>query len=298
MGMPMGMPMGQPLGQPMMPMAQPMGAGFMPAPTNYAVGLTEMLTTALTQQNQFVVLERSKVDAVLNEQNLGASGRVDVASAAQAGKVLGAQALIYGDVTEYSEHQSSIGSTINVGRNGNGQVGGSISKVTAQVTIDLRLVDATTGQVIASVRGQGKASATGVAAQFQSADQSLGAGTSAQTPLGEASRNAVNDAVSGIVQGMHKVPWAGRVVDVRGAQVYINAGATQGVTTGMVFDVFSQGEQLIDPETHLSLGTPDQRIGALTIVSVEPQYAVGQVSDGTGFKRSDVVRFKGSGGSP
>jgi curli biogenesis system outer membrane secretion channel CsgG len=298
MGMPMGAPVGAPMGMPMgAPMGMPMGGGFMAAPPNYAVGLTEMLTTALTEQSQFVVLERSKMDALLNEQNFGASGRVDVSSAAQVGKALGAQALIFGDVTEYSERQSSVGSTINVGRNGSGQVGGSISKVTAQVTIDLRLVDATTGQVITSVRGEGKASATGVAAQYQRADQSLGGGTSAQTPLGEASRNAVANAVMAIVQSMHRVPWAGRVVDVRGAEVYINAGGTQGVTPGMTFDVFSQGETLVDPETHLSLGTPDQRVGSLTIVSVEPQYAVGQVSDGSGFKRSDVVRFKRTGGA-
>jgi hypothetical protein len=164
--------------------------------------------------------------------------------------------------------------------------------------MDLRLVDATTGQVVASVRGEGKASATGIAANFQTADQNLGAGGQAQTPLGQASRAAITNAIAGIVQGMQKVPWSGRVVDVRGTQVYINAGATQGVTTGMTFDIYSQGEQLVDPETHLKLGTPDARVGAVTIVSVAPQYAVGQINDGTGMKRNDVVRYKGSGNAP
>jgi len=294
----------QPMMQPQPMMQQPQ-AGMMPTspgaiapPPQLALGLTEMLTTALTQQNQFIVLERSKVDQVLNEQNFGASGRVDPTSAAQVGKVLGAQVLIFGDITEYSEHQSSVGGGFNVLKNLTGQVAGSVSRVTAQLAMDLRLVDAASGQVIASVRGEGKASATGITANFQAADQNFGAGGTAQTPLGQASRSAIANAVAGIIQGMQKVPWSGRVVDVRGPQIYINAGATQGVATGMIFDIYSQGEQLIDPETHLALGTPDQRVGGVTIVSVAPQYSVGQVTDGTGMKRNDVVRFKGSGNAP
>jgi curli biogenesis system outer membrane secretion channel CsgG len=272
--------------------------GSIPPPPALAAGLTEMLTTALTQQSQFVVLERSKVDQVVNEQNFGASGRVDPASAPQVGKVLGAQVLIFGDITEFSEHLSSVGGGFNVLKSMSAQVGGSVSKVTAQVAIDLRLVDAVTGQVISSVRGEGRASATGIAANFQTADDNIGAGGSAQTPLGQASRSAIASAVAGIVQGMQKVSWSGRVVDVRGGEIYINGGATQGIATGMVFDIYSQGEQLVDPDTHLPLGTPDQRIGGVTIVSVAPQYAVGHVTDGTGMKRSDVVRFKGSGTTP
>ncbi len=288
----------QPQMSPQPQMAQAMPPGSIPPPPSLALGLTEMLTTALTQQTQFVVLERSKVDQVLNEQNFGASGRVDPASAAQAGKVLGAQVLIFGDITEYSENQSSVGGGLNVLKSVTGQVGASISRVTAQVAIDLRLVDANTGQVVSSVRGEGKASATGLAANFQTMDQNIGAGGSAQTPLGQASRSAIANAVAGIVEGMQRISWSGRVVDVRGTQVYINAGATQGIATGMTFDVYNQGEALVDPETHLSLGTPDTRVGGVTIVSVAPQYAVGQITDGTGMKRNDVVRFKGAGNAP
>jgi curli biogenesis system outer membrane secretion channel CsgG len=288
----------QPQMSPQPQMAQAMPPGSIPAPPGLAMGLTEMLTTALTQQTQFVVLERSKVDQVLNEQNFGASGRVDPASAAQAGKVLGAQVLIFGDITEYSEHESSMGGGLNVLKAVTGQVGASISRVTAQVALDLRLVDASTGQVVSSVRGEGKASATGIAANFQTMDKNIGAGGSAQTPLGQASRSAIANAVAGIVQGIQKIAWSGRVVDVRGTQVYINAGATQGVATGMTFDVYNQGEPLVDPETQLSLGAPDTRVGGMTIVSVAPQYAVGQITDGSAMKRNDVVRFKGAGTAP
>ena len=39
--------------------------------------MTEMLTTALTKSERFVVLERAALDKVTAEQDLGASGRVN-----------------------------------------------------------------------------------------------------------------------------------------------------------------------------------------------------------------------------
>jgi curli biogenesis system outer membrane secretion channel CsgG len=48
-----------------------------------------VLTTALFESGQFSVIERSQSDALLAEQNLGASGRVTSATAAQVGQLLG-----------------------------------------------------------------------------------------------------------------------------------------------------------------------------------------------------------------
>jgi len=283
--------MAQPVAVPMGGQAMPqMGAVSIPAPPDYANGLAEMLTTALVQQNQFIVLERGKLNDVLTEQSFGASASANAASAAQAGKVLGAQALIYGDITMYSEKQSQVGGQLNLLRSVSGQAGLAVSRVTAQVAIDVRLVDAVTGQVTASVRGMGNAAATGVATQFQARDRSIGTGGAAQTPLGQASRAAIDNAVAGIAQRLRSMVWSGRVVDVRGADVYINAGAVAGIAAGMTFDIFHPGDALVDPESHVTLGAPDQRIGSVTITSVQPQFAVGKVNEGSGMQRNDVVR--------
>jgi curli biogenesis system outer membrane secretion channel CsgG len=290
------------------PAMPPMAAGSMavspgmtvsiPPPPDFVNGLTEMLTTALIQQNQFVVLERSHMNDVINEQTFAASGRVDPATVAQANKVLGAQALIFGDVTEYSQKQSHVGGNFNLLKKVAGQANATVSRVTAQVSVDLRLVDAATGQVLGAVRGQGKASATGLATQFQAMDRGFGAGGAAQTPLGQASREAIANAVAGVVRGLQSMKWSGRVVDVRGTQVYINAGATFGVSPGMTFEVFRQGDQLVDPDTHQSLGTPDQKIGSISVVTVAPGYSVANIVDGSGFQKADVVRFTGVGAAP
>ncbi|MDX1625916.1 MAG: CsgG/HfaB family protein, partial [Wenzhouxiangellaceae bacterium] len=39
-------------------------------------GMADMLTTALVNSGRYIVLERANLDTVLNEQDLGASGRV------------------------------------------------------------------------------------------------------------------------------------------------------------------------------------------------------------------------------
>ena len=61
--------------------------------------LSGMLSNELASSRAFAVLERSKIQNVLEEQNLAASGRVSAATGARMGKLIGAQYLIAGTVT-------------------------------------------------------------------------------------------------------------------------------------------------------------------------------------------------------
>jgi curli biogenesis system outer membrane secretion channel CsgG len=270
----------------------------LPAPTDFGRGLTQMLTTALVDQDQFVVLERAQLDKVVAEQDLAASGRVNPETAVALGKTIGAQVLISGDITEFSYQQSSVGSQLSIIKDISKQIGGKVDRLTAQVALDLRIIDAATGEVVGSVRGEGKASATGVSAELIAADKELGAGGSVQTPLGKASRQAIERAVAGLVAGMQKVPWSGRIVELRGGQVYINAGAKLGIHEGMQFDVFAQAQSLVDPETGLALGSPDARSGRISVTRVTEKYAIARVLEGKGFKRNDLVRYQGAAEAP
>jgi TolB-like protein len=60
--------------------------------------LAELLTTDLAQTNRLVVLERSQVQRLLDEIQLGESGRVDTATAARSGRLLGAGTIVQGRV--------------------------------------------------------------------------------------------------------------------------------------------------------------------------------------------------------
>lgn len=59
------------------------------------------LTEYLLQTKRFTVMEREKIRQILKEQGLEMSGAIDENSAVEIGKLLGVDALIFGDVTAY-----------------------------------------------------------------------------------------------------------------------------------------------------------------------------------------------------
>lgn len=62
--------------------------------------IPEELTTRLFMTQRFEVVERSLLNKVLEEQNLGLSGLVDASSAAQIGKMLGVDAIVTGTISD------------------------------------------------------------------------------------------------------------------------------------------------------------------------------------------------------
>lgn len=60
------------------------------------VGMQQMLTTEFAMNEQLRVVDRSRIKELLAEQDLGASGRVDAATAAKVGKIVGAKYMVMG----------------------------------------------------------------------------------------------------------------------------------------------------------------------------------------------------------
>ena len=265
-----------------------------PPPAEFARGLTEMLTTALVETGRFVVLERKAIEQAMTEQDFGASGRVNPETAPTIGQAIGAQVLITGDITEFTYQKSSLGGNLSILRS----VGATGERIKAMVALDIRLIDAVTGEVVFSKRVEGDAAATGVSAEIQISDQQFGTAMGSHTPLGQASREALTGAVAAIVEGMKKVPWSGRVVEVRDASVYVNAGSEAGIQPGMTLDVYAQSEALIDPETGVQLGTPDRKVGTIRITQLEEKYSVAEVVSGDGFARGHLLRLAGERARP
>ena len=266
-----------------------------PPPTEFARSLTEALTTSLVATGRFIVLERQALAQVQQEQDLGASGRVNKETAAEVGKLIGAQVLITGDITSFAFRRSAIGGKLTNLLKG---VDASVERVSASVTIDLRLIDAATGEIIGSIKGEGEAAQQGISADLTRDEKKYDGSVSLTTPLGKASRQAIQQSVAGILANIPKVKWSARVIDFRDGAVYVNAGADYGMQPGMALEVFDPQLPLIDPETGRNLGAPDRSIGEVVIDRVDAQYSTARVVSGTQFKRNQVVRLKGQGSRP
>ncbi len=266
-----------------------------PPPAEFARGLTEALTTVLVKTGRFTVLERAAMQSVQQEQQIGASGAVTKETAARTGALLGAEVLITGDITGFTYEKSGLGGALT-----NIVKGLSVAaeRVTAEVIIDLRVIDASTGEVLMSHKGVGKASQTGLAADLIKDEKNYSGSASFTTPLGQASRQALQNGVAGILIGMPKVKWGGRVVDVREGVVYLNAGADQGVRVGMELDVYEIQPALVDPETGKNLGAPDKMIGSLVVTSVLEKFSTARIASGEGFSRGNIVRMKAGNPPP
>lgn len=59
-------------------------------------GIADVLITELATNGSIRVVERDRIQQLIDEQNLGASGRVDKSTAVQVGKLLGVQHMIFG----------------------------------------------------------------------------------------------------------------------------------------------------------------------------------------------------------
>jgi curli biogenesis system outer membrane secretion channel CsgG len=254
-------------------------------------GVADMLVTALVESKKFLVIERSELEQVLNEQGLGQSGLVTPQSAAKVGQLLGAEILVTGSVTEFGEKESKVGGGL--GRLGGLNIG--VSKKMARVAVDIRLVNVNTGEIVAAKSAAGEDASTGLDnvgindIDFHNTD------TWDNTQLGKASREAIEQCVQYVTEGMESVPWVGKIIKVSAdGSIFMKPGSKGGVKPGMVFKIFRPGEELIDPDTGLSLGSEESLIGEIQVTGdlADGKAAKAISKSGMGFQDGDLIRIK------
>ncbi len=148
--------------------------------------LSDMLTSELVSTRAFQVLERKEIDAVLGEQDLGSSGRLDPATKARLGKVKGAKYLVAGTVSSFEENTSGEHGGISIGGL---SLGGKQNKT--YIAVDVKVVDTETGEIVDTRTIEGEASGSGMGGSLSVAGVSLHGGGFEKTPAGKAIRGCV-----------------------------------------------------------------------------------------------------------
>jgi len=251
------------------------------------VGMSDMLITELVKSDRYTVLERTEINQVLEEQDLGQQGIVTAQSAAQAGKMLGAEIVIFGAITEFGYKERSTG-----GRTRRFGVG--INSTTAVVATDVRMVDATTGEIMTAESVRKEESKRGLSVDTDKID--FGSQSEFDESLvGEATREAIDEIVGVIDNNSGTIKWGASVVTSQSGSVFINAGSASGVEVGQTFIVKRAGEKLVDPDTGIELGAVEKQIGTIRVE--DNSVGNGKASrcaivSGSGFERGDVVRMQ------
>lgn len=105
------------------------------------------LTTLLVNSGRFQVIERERIDALLQEQGLAGKGIVDNATAAQIGKILGAELIFTGAVTNWEVKETKEGTYIIV-------AGTRSQNVHIELAVDGRIIDTSTGTILFADSGE------------------------------------------------------------------------------------------------------------------------------------------------
>lgn len=240
---------------------------------------SDVLSTILQKTGRFIIISQQDMKHVLGQQAQGASGIINPATAAKMGQVLGLNAVISGAITAYSEAEE--GKDFGIYQQ---------KKQIARTTVDYRVVDTTTGVQLLADSGQGVYEKT--------TRQTLGMGSksSYDTTLRDgALRDALTKATLNIMKQLEKRKWSGRIASAKGKQLYINAGQKSGIQVDQKLLVYRPGDDIIDPVTHVKIGTEENFIGEVKILQNDlgdsgDMSIANPVGMGT-FKAGDIVKL-------
>lgn len=204
--------------------------------------VTDMLSKALTESGQFLVLERPDLGRVREEANLTGAKL----------NLVGVDVLVVGSLTEFG--RKTIGET------------GFLSQTKRQVAfakVDFRLVDTTTAQVIHA------SSAAGESSTESASVAGFGSQAAYDATLNDSAiRTAVAAAVSRISGELAGRPWSTSILKAEQDRLFVSGGKTQGLRPGIRLSVETRGERIKSPQTGFDIVLPGKQIAAVQIQSL------------------------------
>lgn len=220
----------------------------------------------LTNANRFDVVERQEIDQILEEKAFTSivSGK-DIDAGVY--ELVGADYLVMPFVDDFyiMEERTPVA---------------YVEKIQIRhvgiVDATLRMVDAHTGKLVAADR-----------IRINKA-MKKSANTGVQTSYEDLLDEFTDLMTANIIERLYPIKVIG-VLSVE--QAYINRGSDGGLSAGQIFNVMRPGEEMIDPDTGISIGTLETKVAQVKITSVESARSSVQVLSGDAIQRGDVLRI-------
>ncbi len=237
---------------------------------NLGRAAADELVTQLFNTGEFSVIERSQLDAVLAEQNLGQSGLVNPTQAASVGRLLGVQLILTGSITKFS-----------IDRKGGGFGGFRAEYSEAETNLDIRLIDTNTAEIMFADVGEGKVRLGGLRVKGVEAHQDFDAGL-AQESLRPAVENVVEKiAAKSDVFASVQVPVApAEIVGASDTGFYIDKGENHSVAVGQRYRVLRVVDEIRDSSGNL-LDTITEEVGVIEVTRVLGQSSICTLVEGS-----------------
>ena len=231
--------------------------------------VAKRLSDKIETTQRMVIVDKTVVLEMLKREGLNFQSLTDPSVMKRAHQSLGIQAFAFGTVTDLSllSSKSSEASDEEVSF--------------ATVKIEIRLIDASTGNLLRTFIGRSPIFST----------KETG-GSSRSKAVLKAIDLSLDEISEGFLRQLDLLDWATTIAKIEGEDLYINAGKLSGLRIGDILEIFEPGKEIIHPTTQISLGwTTGQLKGAIRITALfGVDAAIGQVVKGQGFSPNDVVK--------
>jgi curli biogenesis system outer membrane secretion channel CsgG len=270
-------------------------------------GIADLLVDKFVNDGTYSVIERKALDKIMAEQNLSNSDRADPLSAAKIGKLLGVDAIVVGSITQFGRDDKSttVGGDA-VGRvTGRFGLGGVYKKqAKAVVAITARMVDTSTGEILATATGRGESERSGTGLVGAGGSGSAAGGGMVDMRSSNFANSILGEAVSASVSQLARqleakasalptrtVSIDGLVADVSpDGTMVLNVGSSAGVKVGDTLQIKRASRKITDPATGKVLRVIEEPVGQIRITEVDAQSAVGKFSGSGQPKVGDTVK--------
>jgi len=247
-------------------------------------GMAELLTAELVASERFTLLERGRLDTVVDEITRQRHRLFRPEGRLEEGRLRNAQYLIRGTVTDFSQVS---GGRLWLGMRRWLFGGGGY---TARVALTLTVVDIENGTILDSVNCAATARAREAFVEGRYKGVSFGGDQFFRTPLGSATSKAIRQGLKGIIRTIPREYWRPMIADVNATHIVLNGGRDRNIPVGQFYRVRERGSPVTDPATGDVLEIiPGPVRGLIQVREVRDGVAVAEVFSGYGFARGQLV---------
>lgn len=243
----------------------------------------DMLVTRLVNSGRFSVIERERLNAILQEQGFQLTGQVNPDDVLEIGRMAGVDYLITGSLTRFSIDNKS-------GR----ILGRSVSYTEAESELNIRAFSTTTGEIIVATEQSGKKRLGSVSGVISMSAMDLGA---AQDALGPATDKVMEELLKHsdrfVVTEIAAPPPAMPEIVGSGADgsIYIDQGENLGLQVGQKYEVHRVIDEIVNARGEV-LDQITDVVGVIEVTRVLSQSAICKIVEGEA-KEGDVLKAVG-----
>lgn len=263
-------------------------------------GMRDLILKQLTQDGTYTVVDLKSLDKMLTQQGLTPGDRTSAPAAVRMGRILGVDAVVMGSVTQFGGERKER----NLGLKGYGGRPLDIGKVRAVVSVDARVVNIDSGEVLAVLEGNGELARVHHSLLVGSVHP-FGGGLDLgavdfcsedfeKTPLGKAVKQTAGELAGKMVAArdvipIRQTPVEGLLVLVAEERVVLNMGSRAGLKVGDRLGVERLAYEVKDPATGETIRQMRQPMGTVEIAEVHEESADARVISGSGFQVGDLA---------